>query len=404
MQLSNSGNPKALFFLAFFFIFSFQAQAQLDGFLIFDFDEVIINSNRYESLDKSELTKHGINTSFILKRISKTFVDERFQMQPTTIEIDPKTFYHLKDNEMLAKSEVAPGSIFEPFTLPDGQEILPGYYRIEPEITYQNYRKNTLLADAQKSESFPHSDGWKGPAYALFKAALVNPATRDYVAIVTARGAGILTFLSHLVDVGELATLPLENQIHEVNADSGIQSNFIFHDVADRKFEVIEYYMKKLHHLDSISDREDRKMVISPDGKKSGPYKSLHFFEDDTRYTRTVLKNSLTYTLGSFPSVKFVMHFLSPPRSYLLQSEEQGFSAHKKISLETIVPKSFVYFNKIERDLKKEEWFLEGLDPSQYPQEKKAWDNFRSKMKKIKKNLCIKVFAGDERIVIGRGK
>lgn len=162
---------------------------------LLDFDGTIVNDHGPQA---------AWRTPWILKRLDHihTLIESNPQKLnlPEQIEVSFDEYRRLAP--LLAKEEGLPGD-FNPFLLdiepldPDRHRlILPGYYRVSPDITFTRYRPHPkalsyLLQDTKDAEKRTRlSQGeltWKGRAFPLLQQALSASDTVHNLVIHTAR-------------------------------------------------------------------------------------------------------------------------------------------------------------------------------------------------------------------------
>ena len=194
---------KGVLFTILMALFGVTPNTSADVRVMFDFDNTLVETRaEYDG---------SFQTDFILYRIENpenALVQSAFtpdQIGPRVLKVPARDFQILNkpvymaltsDNLLVQRTLSALGQgqgllgRLSPYKLSTGQSIIPGFYRIDPDFTFDHFftpedgSANHLLEDFKSSLK----GNWQGPLWPLFAALLADVSTAGSVGINTARG------------------------------------------------------------------------------------------------------------------------------------------------------------------------------------------------------------------------
>ncbi len=303
---------KATFFL--FVLLSLKVQAGV--ILAFDIDNTILRN--------SNMLMDGVRGTFDIpmvvvrtSRPSNLLYATNFPTSTDDLlkELSVYDFETLKKQNRFARNNGTRGDVLGekaniPYKLLDGTEFYPGYYKIVPEITYQNYGNDQMFLD--KFEEVFHSKlgkkGWSAFGYEQFKFIMNHETLHKAFRGYTARSNRISAFVKwseRLVELGEIKYAFEPHQIYAVNSIDGWSSGQPYHSTARQKANLLYRDMIRASRFRHNDESTYVKM-----NNELGPNHVVYFFDDDPNYLEEVVKYIKGASSGPANNVKFVYYNL----------------------------------------------------------------------------------------------
>lgn len=304
--------------LIFFILSAFPSHAKL--VVISDFDGTFIDDSRLNSSWK---------TPWVMRRVdrlsSSAQIDPLLRNLPDTIQISAAEYISYISKWSTRNGNISSHDLVQlsndPF-LVRPKVIVPGYYYVDPETTFQFYRTtfdgpNYLIQNYEEAmvrarRQRLSKDDFKGPAFPLVQNILKNPSTVGNLHIFTARDQSqdhFSQFLNRLKQDGHIlhdVGLNKRGQLVEptVHQLQGLESILYGRTLVEGKRSVVERIVKQLAH--SSAELTSDYSITKPNVRKD--MHTVIVAEDDPVNVQALVKLMRELSAGhSTRSVKLVL-------------------------------------------------------------------------------------------------
>jgi hypothetical protein len=320
------------------------------GLHIFDFDNVIIRDS----------SQGGIfNTAYYLYPVKQatTHLLSDFAPDPNKlVKISAKDYYLLKKRSLLAANDAQPGSMAK-FTLENGQEIIPGFYKLNTQMSYVDFADEAKLLATYNKVKKQAQYKWQGRGFKYLQALCETKEGAKTATFVTYRPLSLEKLFKAMVKDGYLKHMPNLELAQSLTSKDGARFSQFSDGLATRKANAVEQLI--LWANEFYTDKE----IITPDGNSTAKMIPVHFFEDDSANLDAAVKKMERLSTGRASRVKMVVHNMGHYPIEEVRKVVQK-SGNIRIEHDISVPQVFVIDNGFRRGfdrMKPQELVGEGI-------------------------------------------